>query len=576
MMIGGDGNERTYDQKTTDKIDALLASNSLLLSDQLDHAAPMSFSSHGVSALYDSDGDVDVDEPLEMDYGSESSEDSVHGRIDDDGQLNSNVRVLSKRTDDLVDSFRNYITDMTQSDDPFLADVRKTGNALVFPGSNDVEKGKASKANAYKPAEANLTKANLLRDFSHDGSMKRLHSTSADNDHNEFSSHIRISYRYTWLRNKRIQRSLALVVIAVISISISISATRNNKGGLPDWNKELGEVLNEENQEHEGLAPIEGGVGHTGDSETIGSIGNDGGHQKPLTEPQDILNEVVGTESEAYVHVQMKYSPRWFGRMDGWNGETYDEGLIFCARQNLMVPCPFEAACPGPSGMPYGGYKNDEGEAYIPIIDNENFWVDVSANGNPCEMVGNPDWGLGGGGNEMGTRHVLCCQPASSEPNLLADDANDKQPTTDLSPDSITLAEQISQQENEEKYKVNADLIAKEYEEADKWKPTWFDRLSGWDGQTYSEAVAFCQLKGAFYVLCPYEVICPSGPHSLPYGGIVDEPGDSWAPVSDSTNDWVQIGSEASTCLSYTNVKLHPPKVSCPSSFVSPGAPRYI
>lgn len=574
-----DVNEIKNDQKTTDKIDAL-ASNSLLLSDELDHADPMPFVSDGVvsnlSALthgYYSDGndeDVDVDEPLEMDYGSgESSEDSVHGLIDDDGQLNSNVRVLSKRTDDLVDSFRNYITDMSHSDDPFLADVRKTGNASLFPGSvKDVEKGKANAANAYRPAEANITKASLLRDFSHDGSMAHLHSSSAwngdANDHNEYSSHTRMAYRYTWLRNKRVQRSLALVVLTVmlISISVSISATRSSKkGGLPDWNKELGEVLNEENQEHEGLAPVAGGVGHTGNSGTIDSNGKVGGgqnsHQKPLTDPQDILDEVVGTESEAYVHVQMKYSPTWFGRVDGWNGETYDEGLIFCARQNLMVPCPFEAACPGPNGMPFGGYKDDEDEAYVPIIDNANFWVDVSANGNPCEVVGNPDWGLGGGGNEMGTRHVLCCQSASSEPNLLADD---KQQTPDLSPDTITIAEQISQQENEQKYNVNADLIAKEYEEADTWKPTWFDRSSGWDGRTYSEAVAFCQLKGALYVLCPYEVLCPSGPHSLPYGGTVDEPGDSWAPVSDSTNDWVQIGSEASMCLSYANVNLQPPK----------------
>lgn len=400
--------------------------------------------------------------------------------------------------------------------------------------------------------------------------MKHLHSISAwngdANDHDEYSSHTRMAYRYTWLRNKRVQRSLALVVVAVISIIISISATRNNKNGsLPDWNKELGDVLNEENQEHEGLAPG-----------TIGSSGNGGGehsHQKPLTEPKDILNEVVGTESEAYVHVQMKYSPRWFGRVDGWDGETYDEGLVFCARQNLMVPCPFEAACPGPTGMPYGGYKDDEGEAYVPIIDNANFWVDVSANENSCKMVGSPEWGLDGG-NAKGTMHILCCQSASSGPHLLADDSDAMEQIAMTAEqnamEQIATAEQISQQETEQKYKVNADLIAKEYEEADTWKPTWFDRSSGWDGQTYSEAVAFCQLKGASYVLCPYEVLCPSGPHSLPYGGTVDEPGDSWAPVSDSTNDWVQIGSEASICLPYTNVNLQPPKVSSPASFAFP------
>ena len=109
----------TKNDDTIDKIDAL-ASNSLLLSmpGHLDHADPMSGpftpggEAGGVSALahdYDSDGndeDVDVDEPLEMDYGSDSSEDDVHGLIDDDGQSNSNsnVRVLSRRTDGEIGS----------------------------------------------------------------------------------------------------------------------------------------------------------------------------------------------------------------------------------------------------------------------------------------------------------------------------------------------------------------------------------------------------------------------------------------------------------------------------------------
>ena len=73
---------------------------------------------------------------------------------------------------------------------------------------------------------------------------------------------------------------------------------------------------------------------------------------------------------------------------------------------------------------------------------------------------------------------------------------------------------------------------AEAYKFAEKFNPRWYDRDSGWKGQTYDAAFEFCSQKGPNHDVCPYEIICPGGPLSMPYGGAKNEQAGSWAPVS--------------------------------------------
>jgi len=42
-------------------------------------------------------------------------------------------------------------------------------------------------------------------------------------------------------------------------------------------------------------------------------------------------------------------------------------------------------------------------------------------------------------------------------------------------------------------------------------------------------------------MLCPYALICPSGPGHLPFSGLNDDVDMKWVPISDDTNDWVNL-----------------------------------
>ncbi|CAB9515004.1 Cupin superfamily protein [Seminavis robusta] len=67
--------------------------------------------------------------------------------------------------------------------------------------------------------------------------------------------------------------------------------------------------------------------------------------------------------------------------------------------------------------------------------------------------------------------------------------------------------------------------------------------------KSYREAQKFCEIKGGS--LASSSDICPSGSSSWPYFGIQD--GEQWAPVSDFSNGWIQLGSHpfAPTCSLY-------------------------
>ena len=163
------------------------------------------------------------------------------------------------------------------------------------------------------------------------------------------------------------------------------------------------------------------------------------------------------------------------------------------------------------------------------------------------------------GGNEQQTRHIMCCEVDDSA----EDSAVDRNPNLPNSGGSDHQQQQQQQQQESAYYSteqtnVNPNVVAEEYLAAQEWMPTWYTRSDGWLGQTYEQALDFCQSLGDTSDLCQYSVICPTGPNHLPYGGKVVEAGGSWAPIKDSKNGWVQVGDE-NVCIRYMTLHLETP-----------------
>lgn len=249
-------------------------------------------------------------------------------------------------------------------------------------------------------------------------------------------------------------------------------------------------------------------------------------------------------ETEEYEGIAEMYEPTWFER-DTWSGQTYLEALQFCGQlgEDRGI-CPYEAICPlGVDSEPLGGYREEPNGAWVPISDDENQWVQVSHKfGSACirydheHQEGNPRWGLTGEDDEDLTRHVACCLVQDNPKNIITDE------------DSKTEEKPI------------AGLDEKYMDEAKQFRPEWHSREKGWTGQTYLEAVSYCQEKGG-YSLCPFEAICPLGEGTEPLGGYRSDVTGSWVAISDKANDWVQVsGAVSNTCVRYTSEHSVVPK----------------
>lgn len=266
-------------------------------------------------------------------------------------------------------------------------------------------------------------------------------------------------------------------------------------------------------------------------------------------------------DASAVVDVDEKYAPTWYHRDkisgDGWFGKTYTDAIAFCALKDSGIPCPYEAICPdGPGGMPTGGSREAQ-EAWAPIMDIPNGWVNVGSSSDSCELYNSihsspPLWGLVGrlieGEQFLDidvmdiTADIMCCR----EP-LEGDTTTTLQTTaSSIVPVASTSYEQ--------------DIL-------DKHHPIWFSRKHGYGGTTHEEAAAFCKGIGDM-VLCPREAYCPETSEKPLFFQRDPFTGEQWAPVESSDTrpgrKWILVGpldgESQSTCATFDDVKGMKPR----------------
>lgn len=215
----------------------------------------------------------------------------------------------------------------------------------------------------------------------------------------------------------------------------------------------------------------------------------------------------------------------------------------------------------------------DEPIAWAPIGDVKNAWTSLSSE-NTCEVYSavtgeNPTWGITGGDEEI-TRYVMCCgeelvvtESPTTKPTPAPSPPPTKIPTPNPTPKSSPLPSSQPTPPPTPSANKPADATVQTgstavYQSVLKFNPIWYDRSSGWNGNTYDDAFEFCTRSGPDYDVCPYDVYCPKGSGSQPHGGVKDEPKGSWAPVGDSFNEWVRVSTDNS-CVRYSTMNSgHP------------------
>ena len=476
--------------------------------------------------------DTDDDDDYHQLEGNYSDDDDDDISVEDDEQGEGDITALASRTNHLINSYRDYIAEM--SSDPLSSGGDADAAVMESDKSNNndttmsIEEGTpttkttTTTANAPPGAKGFIQRfqderkgATIYRDFNYkdDPLHCNLHNTQYHHGDNNVSSTFfatyddshdipphssrRRQYHYSMFRSPTFRKCvLGLLTFAtIIGICVEIVKSQQQKKDLPDW---------------EGMLAEEVEVTTGSNNVAIGAgVGAGEGVVTTVSEQQPSAYEI----QMMYQKSATKYHPIYFSREQGYQGQTYDAAMSYCASQmGGLIMCPYEAICPaGADMLPLGGVKAGtapNGATWIPFIDEMNAWAQIGSSGKLCDKHnGAPRWGITGEGNEGITRYVACCQ------------AN--------SPSSNQVEEGFINQMQVQKY-----------------NPQWFDRTSGWEGETYNEAISFCARKGKM-TICPYDAYCPEGANNPPYGGVkVGFHGEQeqWAPIMNKNNDWVQIG----------------------------------
>ncbi|KAK1737323.1 hypothetical protein QTG54_012190 [Skeletonema marinoi] len=289
------------------------------------------------------------------------------------------------------------------------------------------------------------------------------------------------------------------------------------------------------------------------------SDANVAGNENSSPETADDAIASANQLTQLFYEVTAAYRPITYDRSTGWQGQTYQEAVTYCDSYHNYIPCPYEVYCPDQKHL-MAGISGEEGESWAPVVNQENEWVQVGT-GDVCELYSErygskPDWGVSGENSEAITRHIMCCrahalqdgeepqhQPhenPSLPPPTAAIEQHDKNSDLDSEILESDVAEELGFDDGDFGGIDELDFDLLEVKLTQHFNPTWFDRETGWRGQTYEESTEFCN-KIDGYIPCPHYVYCPADGKKV-LGGRKEE-GESWAAVVDGFNEWVQVGA---------------------------------
>ncbi|KAL7498530.1 hypothetical protein ACHAWT_006292 [Skeletonema menzelii] len=247
-----------------------------------------------------------------------------------------------------------------------------------------------------------------------------------------------------------------------------------------------------------------------------------------------------------------------FDRSKDWTGQTYGQAADFCGQKGYSI-CPFEVICPdGMNHAPSTGLKPGSDGQWAPISDQIHDWVQVGTD-IPCtRWLGRhpdpPAWSQTGVGNEEITRYIYCCPGSVHTDAKPSATVSETAATSPATTSTTTTIMPVDSQKTQDGSNAAAETESPPGIE-------WFDRSTGYKGQTYTDAFIFCMDK-VQALPCHYSAICPDGQGTAPFGGYRTS-SESWVPIKESEimendNAWVSVSPEHA-CTRYDRIHAAPP-----------------
>ena len=139
-------------------------------------------------------------------------------------------------------------------------------------------------------------------------------------------------------------------------------------------------------------------------------------------------------------------------------------------------------------------------------------------------------------------KQPLDAQPANAQPTPTDDKPTNNEQTSDAQPAPAVDQPSDAQPANGQTAETES---APSNAEINAISINWYGRGTGWLGQSYPEALEFCNAQTPGFRPCSYDTICPNGIDSEPkHGYRVGGENGAYVPTGDKDNSWVRISAE--------------------------------
>jgi hypothetical protein len=292
---------------------------------------------HKISQISSIDSDEDE---LAMSSSDDSSVEDY-----DAEQAEAADMAIAERTNQLMTDFRSYINDL-QGEDAAAntnGDAEQQNLDAEYGEKNNTDDGPLMRSWGDQPQPSYRDDPHISYGYGdiHDDVIY------SRNPHRPYSKKLK-----KCLLGSIFGAVLTSVVVGIVS---GVHKSRVEKT-LPDWEGELAQIQQEESKissnsgkgepQHteQILHNPEVGEGlqnsYYADAQGLDETGGNAPTMDASSGKEETAAEIINytiENEEKWKTVENTFHPKWFDRSTGWEGETYDEGLIFCGRQKDEV-----------------------------------------------------------------------------------------------------------------------------------------------------------------------------------------------------------------------------------------------
>jgi len=499
---------------------------------------------------------------------------------DDDGDTKRHDFALAARTSDIISSYRDFLANMDEeanNDDT-------TTTSSTLSSTYDLEQ--VSAKNIQLTNEMASIRASLGRDIQKNikkkkrsslGSRANIHiyeeSCLQSDLHNESNS---TKYSHPLLHSNVIKKRLlsAATIIFVVGVGVMLVTTeiskhsndsRQDNFNLPDWNEESKDVHLEEVEKQKGTSlNVNQLASSKWHARVSGSVKT---NTKEESEAMQMIEEIIHHPEDVHIVEPLRGSKQ--GKSATSPDETSNKSStvkksstksskISASKSNKTLGKSNKESSTTKSGKASSSQSksaksNSSDESHIQVAPVQDR---IEPRSNDPAVVATT------------TSSTLASFSILDFPSEKSN-RNSELPTAQEEVDTLEEAKDIVKRErlHLESAHILYQTISRKY------NPIFYSRSKGeYGGHSFTDVMSFCQENypksgdGKVGVPCGYQVYCPEGPNTVPYGGYVTNEinstgdGGAYAPIisfEENWIGWVQL-SEGHSCNEYPVLEPEP------------------